>query len=61
MAIEFKVKVYQSITDDTGIFTAMSEDAGGGDVIFVGKGYDPYLALHDLINKFKEAELYRPD
>lgn len=62
MAIEFHVKI---IRDDNApsdlCFEASSEDAAGTGHIFAGHGGNPYDALSDLIDNFRDAELYRPD
>jgi len=60
MAIKFTVEVIQE-PEDFGTFLASSSDASGSDVIFIGHGDTPYSALHDLINEFENAELYRED
>lgn len=61
MAVKFTVEIIRENDDDTGIFLASSDDASGSDVVFIGNGETPYEALHDLINEFEQAELYRPD
>ena len=61
MAVEFKVKIVREGKEDSGMFIASSNDVSGTDVIFAGHGETPYEALHDLINEFEDAELYRPD
>jgi hypothetical protein len=61
MAVKFTVEIYRENPDDTGLFTAHSNDAGGSDVIFAGHGETPYEALHELVNELENAELYRPD
>ena len=62
MAIKFIVEIIRENGEkDVGIFVASSSDASGSDVIFAGQGETPYEALHDLIDEFENAELYRPD
>ena len=62
MAVKFTVEIIrENGEEDTGNFIASSEDASGTDVVFLGHGETPYKALHDLINEFENAELYRPD
>ena len=61
MAVKFAVEIVRENDNDTGIFLASSNDAAGSSVIFVGHGETPYEALHDLINEFENAELYRED
>jgi hypothetical protein len=62
MAVKFTVEIIRENGEkDTGNFIASSADASGSDVIFAGHGETPYEALHDLINEFENAELYRPD
>lgn len=58
MAVKFTVEI---VRENDGVFMASSNDASGSDVIFIGHGETPYEALHDLINEFENAELYRPD
>jgi len=62
MTVKFNIEIIREDGEnDTGIFIASSADASGSDVIFAGHGETPYEALHDLINEFENAELYRPD
>ena len=61
MAVVFTVKIVNEGDDMPRNFVASSADASGTDTIFAGHGKDPYEALHDLINEFEDAELYRPD
>ena len=62
MAVKFTIEIIRENGEaDIGRFQASSSDASGSDVIFAGHGKTPYKALHDLINEFENAELYRPD
>jgi len=61
MAVTFTVKIIREGEDDAGTFLASSSDASGSDVLFAGHGETPYQALHDLIDEFEDAGLYRPD
>lgn len=62
MAVEFTIEIIrENGEEDTGLFCASTDDASGSDVIFAGHGETPYEALHDLINEFENAGLYRPD
>jgi len=54
--VKFTVEITRDA--DTGIFCALSADAED-DVVFGGHGDTPYEALHDLINEFEDAGLYR--
>ena len=61
MAVKLTIEIIREGENDTGTFFAFSGDASGSDVIFAGHGEDPYEALHDLIDEFENADLYKPD
>ena len=66
MTVTFTVKIQRvrlcllPYRDDV-VFAASSDDATGAGTTIEGHGNDPYEALHDLVNKFREADLYRPE
>ncbi len=62
MAIEFTVKIISDETLPADLsWCASANGTGGTDAVFAGYGRDAYSALHDLINNFEEAEIYRED
>ena len=42
-------------------FVAYSADVAGTEAVIAGYGADPYEALGDLVDQFREADLYRPE
>lgn len=63
MAVIMEIKIVREEPerDDEFAFCASSDAGTGGETLYAGYGADPYLALHNLINNFTEAELFRPD
>jgi hypothetical protein len=66
MAVKFTVKIQRVRLcllpyRDGVVFAASSDDATGDGTVIEGHGNDPYEALHDLVNKFREVDLYRPE
>ena len=56
-----EVKIIQDTRAPLDLAFCASSDGGTGDNIYAGYGKTPYEALHELINEFFLAEIWRPD